>query len=121
MPYDDEFEEDPYASQPKPAVSSRSRADDVLDAVGGVRRKGLAHDCPTCHIPMTVRGGMGSSQYLFCRKCRLEIPWAGAPPIENVVELPQAEGPFSGPGLEAPNEAAPPHRMAMEKLEEDDR
>ena len=128
----DEDDEDEYGSMIPPmgfppipdqekvpgADVSRSRADDILDAVEGVSRHIGVKMCPVCpESILVVRGsGLGGAKSLFCRSCRLEIPWAstGSPVVAPSTIHPM-EGPFYGPPKGPPSKNLPAHRMAMEQ------
>ena len=101
--------------------ATRSKADDILDAVAGSRQHKGTKACPACNGTEFVRRGPtvgGGTITLMCRKCRLEIPLAS---VQSAVVPIQKEivsaGPFytsDGP-KDPPDRNLPPHRVALER------
>jgi hypothetical protein len=79
FPGDDDEAPRPAPDEPEQKRVTTSRADDILDAVEGVRTVGRTRDCKACgSANTTIRGNSvtGGAQVLLCRDCRCEIPWA---------------------------------------------
>jgi hypothetical protein len=79
--------------------ATRSRADDVIDAVANTGRRVPIRVCPQCGGQnFAIRGGLGETRTRMCKTCRVEIPVASV--LDPVVSsLPQqlVEGPFYSP------------------------
>lgn len=79
--------------------ASRSAADDVLEAVTGVKPRVRPTKCPmeNCSGTLAMRGAPlgGGTVVLRCPKCRLEIPWATVQsPVVEKGPVRAAAGPF---------------------------
>jgi len=101
------------------ASATRSRADDILDAVDGVVHEEEVLVCPKCKGKDFQRRGpsLGGTTTLRCRGCRFEIPWAttqnAAVPLQS--EIIHA-GPFySGAPKPKPDMNQPPNRITSER------
>lgn len=74
----------PILTQTQEATSStagsatRSRADEILDAVTGNQHRRVVPTCGSCGSTNIVQrgGGMGGTVTRKCRDCRVEVPWA---------------------------------------------
>ena len=105
-----------------PAVErrvTRSAADDIIDAVQGVRKPAKITGCPVCGSSnVAYRGGglNGGTKVLKCREknCRVEIPIATTQPAAAILGPTRAQsGPFYGPPKAPPSKNEPPHRRAL--------
>jgi len=101
------------------ASATRSRADDILDAVDGTVHEVEVLVCPTCKGTDFQRRGPGlvGTTTLRCRGCRLEIPWAttqsAAVPLQSEVVH---AGPFySGTPKPKVDNNQPPNRIVSER------
>ena len=123
--FDDFFDDDPDSKNLPPREDiptlanqhARSKADDVLDAVEGIVPRKTIKECPNCPGSiLAMRGGLGGNKSLFCRKWRLEIPWANTGSAALAAPMPRpSSGPFYGPPKSKPDKNMPPNRIALER------
>jgi predicted RNA-binding Zn-ribbon protein involved in translation (DUF1610 family) len=103
---------------PENQRATRSRADEVVDAVEGVRPPGRNADCPKCGSDNIVLRGssLGGTRTRKCRSCGSEVPWATVhSPVVQPSNRQVLSGPFYGPPREKPNRNQPPHRQPRKK------
>jgi hypothetical protein len=126
---DDFFDEDP---EPKPSEGApdiqpglsperkitKSRVDDVIEAVEGIQRRIQPKKCAECGGRLARRGPtLGGAQRLRCVDCRLEIPWASTQSAAVTFGPIRAQGGpyYTGEPRSAPRTDLPPFRMALER------
>jgi len=113
--FDDLFEEEGEAVPPPSSISqskvTRSRADDIIDAVEGVKRRKKVTSCPVCSSDRLriVKPLMGGTKTQKCRDCGLIVPLSSVGPA---IELPQKssqaiKGPYYGPPKPQPDKNSP--------------
>ena len=134
-PYiDDYLEEEEEEREKKPVIPpadildpktesankvTRSRADDVIDAVEGIERKVRKTACPKCRSDnidkrVPLGGGVATN---VCRKCRTRWPahMAGAVTTKPPKPRQSTRGPFySSNPKPKPDKNQPPNRIASE-------
>jgi predicted RNA-binding Zn-ribbon protein involved in translation (DUF1610 family) len=115
---DEEDEKLTEAFVPEDQRATRSRADEVVDAVEGIRPAKFKRECPKCGSDnIVMRGGsLGGTRTRKCRACGLEVPWATIhSPVVQPPNRQALSGPFYGPERPKPNRNSPPHRQALER------
>lgn len=118
--FPDEEEEQPplpEAFTPDSQRATRSRADDVVDAVQGIRRLPPTKECPKCGSDNIVMRGasLGGNRTRKCRACGLEVPWATiSSPVVQPPDRQVLSGPFYGQPKPKPSRNTPKYRQASE-------
>lgn len=118
--FEDEGDDKPVVPAPVPHDNrvGRSSADDIIDAVEGIKKPPKRSTCPACESTnITFRGSSlsGGTRRLKCRDCGVEIPVATVQSAAVVMGPTRASrGPFYGRPKPKPSKHNPPHRRALE-------